>query len=390
MLERCLESVIREGADTPCRIVLVDNGSGDGMAERLPGLFPQIEIVALPGNLGFAGGVNRGLAELTEPCVLLLNPDAVLAPGSLARMAADLQAAGRDVAGIAPKMMSSSHEGVIDAVGIVVPPDGAAFNRGIGQCDLGQYDRSEDVAGACFGAALIRRSLFAPGAVGPLHEGYFLYFEDSDWCMRAVSQGYRFLVSPDAVVTHMHSGVTRNEALAFKYRLIELNTLRMVTRNFDSPLLTARIVSARVARLLARTFIRRKFIRANLGTIFAYLTGLPSTLRQRREIKSKRVISDARIFGMAAGEDAYFDTVAYRPDRCLDSLIDSYKRLVRVRDGAEAGGKLVELYRLRESAGEDGAGIYLDAGTLELFAGEPPCVQALLRQAAAAPAGRPA
>ncbi|MHB9111992.1 MAG: glycosyltransferase family 2 protein [Thermoleophilia bacterium] len=378
MLERCLRSVLRP-ADTgvACSVTLVDNASGDGVIERVRQEFPEVNIIEMPGNPGFAAAVNRGLEEVDEPLVLMLNTDALLTEGALARMVAALDGAGEDVAGVAPKMMSSSHEGIIDAVGIVLPATGAAFNRGIGQCDLGQYDDQEEVAGVCFGAGLLRRELFRPDRVGPLYEGYFLYFEDSDWCMRAVSQGYRFLTAPGAGVLHMHSGVTRNESLDLKYGLIELNTLKMVTRNFESRLRVAHIVSARCLRLLARAFIRRKFIGPNLKTIGAYMGGLRGLLEERRGLKAKRVVSDAKIFGMAEGEDAYFDTIAYEPDRCIDSLIDTYLRLLKKSQDPELGKLLAALYQLSREAAK-GQTPLIDEKTRELFANQPSCVRELL------------
>lgn len=381
MLERCLRSVLSQAdSGVTCSVTLVDNASGDGVIEQVRQEFPEVRIVEMPGNPGFAAAVNRGLDEVDEPLVLMLNTDAVLMEGALARMVAALESAGTDVAGIAPKMMSCSHEGIIDAIGIVLPPTGAAFNRGIGQCDLGQYDEQEEVAGVCFGAGLLRRELFNPGRVGPLYEGYFLYFEDSDWCMRAVCQGYRFLTAPGSIVLHMHSGVTRNESLNLKYGLIELNTLKMVTRNFESRLRVAHIVSARCLRLLARTFIRRKFIGPNLKTISAYLGGLRGLLEERRELKSKRVVSDAKIFSMAEGENAWFDTVAYEPDRCIDSLIDTYLRLLKKGQDPELGKLLAALYQLsRETT--DGQTPQIDEKTRKLFAGQPPCVRELLESA---------
>ncbi|MHB1391306.1 MAG: glycosyltransferase family 2 protein [Thermoleophilia bacterium] len=382
MLRQCLESVRRESATTPCRIVLVDNGSRDGVVDLVREEFPDVLVVEMPGNPGFAAAVNRGLEEISEPLVLMLNTDAVLTAGALMQMVTAMEEAGDEVAGVAPMMMSSSHPGIIDAIGIVIPPSGAAFNRGIGQCDLGQYDNSDDVAGVCFGAGLLRRSLFGPDRVGPLNEDYFLYFEDSDWCMRAVTRGYRFRTAPDAVVLHMHSGVTRNESLDFKYGLIELNTLKMVTRNFESRTRVAHIVSSRCLRLLARTFVRRKFIGPNLKTMAAYLSGLPQLLRERKELKSRRTVSDAKIFSLAAGENAWFDTVTYRPDRGIDSLIDTYLRLFQVDHDPNTGRLLAALYQLKPDAA--GGVPVIGEEITGLFTDQPQCVRELLAASGAA------
>jgi hypothetical protein len=377
MLAQCLDSITGTEAENECRIVLVDNASGDGVFDQVRRRYPEVRIIEMPGNAGFAAAVNRGIEEALEPYILLLNTDAVLTPGALESMESALQAAGPDCAGIAPKMMSSAHEGFIDAVGTVMPASGASFNRGIGQCDLGQYDHREEVFGTCFGASLLRRGLFDDSEVGPLHEGYFLYFEDSDWCLRARSQGYRFLVEPGAVVHHLHSGVTRNEALAFKYRLIELNTLKVVVRNFESRRQVAGIVFARCARLLARTFIRRKFIMANLSTLASFLAGLPQLLKERKELGQRRIASDRKVFELAKGESAYFDTVEYRPDRCLDSLIDTYLHLLKIGKDPDHGRVLAALYGLQQQS-MAGKKLVISEEMRTLLDEQPECVKSML------------
>ena len=380
MLKRCLDSVSDKGGNG-CAVTLIDNASGDGVIGQVRAAYPEVRIIEMPVNAGFAAAVNRGIDDSSEPYLLMLNTDAVLTPGSLELMKAGLDEAGPDCAGVAPKMMSSAHPGIIDAVGTIMPKNGASFNRGIGQCDLGQYDQSEEVAGVCFGVTLLRRELFEPERVGPLFEGYFLYFEDSDWCMRACSQGYRFLTAPAAVVYHMHSGVIRNESLAFKYKLVELNTLKVVVRTFDSRRRAAAIVTSRCARLLARTFIRRRFIAANISTLASFTAALPGLLSQRRALKVRRVTGDSRIFQLADGEDAYFDTISYEPDRCLESLIANYERLLKGRKDPETGKRLAVLYRLRQEQGKNVGSAAAPDRYLELFTGETECVRRLLERA---------
>ncbi len=379
MLRRCLDSLAAAGV-IPATVI-VDNASGDGVAAEMERDYPGLEVVFMPENAGFAAAVNRGLVELSTPLVMLLNTDAVLTPGALEAMARALDEAGERCAGVAPKMMSSSHEGIIDAIGTVMPPDGASFNRGIGQCDLGQYDAREEVFGVCFGAALLRRRLFAPAAVGPLCERYFLYFEDSDWCMRARSRGYTFVTVPEAVVLHLHSGITRHETLEFKYRLIELNTLEIVVRTFESPLRAWRIVLSRCLRLLARTFIRRRFVAANLQVLGSFLAALPALLAERRRIRRRRTVSDRHVFALAAGEDAYFDTVAYQPHRCLESLVAAYRRLLTRRQDAASRAFLERLERLLADV-ERGAPPVIDSDLERLARSQPECVRARLQSLA--------
>lgn len=377
MLEQCVSSIIETSAEVPSSVVLVDNGSGDGIAQQVADRHPGVRVIQMGRNAGFAAAVNRGLADTREPLVLMLNTDAVLESGALASMVAALEEAGEDCAGVAPKMMLSAHENIIDAVGTVMPPDGASFNRGIGQCDLGQYDGEDEVFGVCFGAALLKRELFQPEGVGPLYEGYFLYFEDSDWCMRARAQGHVFRSVPRAVVRHLHSGVARHESLGFKYGLIELNTMKLAIRTFGSLTRVLDILFSRSARLLARTFIRRRFIRENLATLCSLIASLPRLMSERRDLKRRRRTPDRRVFELATGEDAYFDTVDYVPHRCVESLIDTYLRLRRGGGEIETGSVLSILYRLKREADAGGRPGLTDVDR-EVLLAQPDCVLRLL------------
>lgn len=377
MLGRCIDSFLKASEKIEANIVVVDNNSQDGTVNWLGDNYGDIKVIKKKKNAGFAAAVNEGLNSIDAPYVLMLNTDAVLTGDALVSMLDTLRNTGKSCAGVAPKMMLSDAGGVIDSVGTVMPPTGASFSRGIGQCDLGQYDTSEEVSGVCFGAALLRRELFEGASIGRLHEGYFLYFEDADWCMRAMSQGYHFLSVPGAVVVHEHSGITRQESTGYKYRLIELNTLKIVTRTFDSPVLASRVVIGRLARLAARTVVRRQRISENISIAGSYLAELPSLLLQRRRLKARRIVPDDRVFRMAKGENSWFDTVSYQPDRCLDSLIDTYQRLDRLSDGERYGKLLMVLGRLKKEE-QLGHRPRLNQADADLFAGEPACVNQLL------------
>jgi len=377
MLKQCLDSVFKS-RDSDCSVILVDNNSGIKVIELIKAEFPRIQVIELERNSGFAAGVNRAIETVSEPYVLLLNTDAILTNTALSHMVDALEAAGDDCAGIAPKMMLSVHNGVIDAIGTVMPDDGASFNRGIGQCDVGQYDEAEEVFGTCFGATLLRTELLQPDRIGSLYEGYFLYFEDSDWCMRARSQGFYFLTEPKAVVYHLHSGVTRHETLAFKYKLIELNTLKIVVRTFESPILVTRIVASRIIRLLARTLIRRKYIRGNLSVISSFLRSLPLLISERRQLSRLRTVPDSKIFDFASGEEAYFDTVNYRPQDHLAALISAYERLSKTEDNGDRKEILAILRQLKKASSVNES-IFLREKLLDMVSGEPECVLCSIR-----------
>ena len=74
-IRRCLRSLLDNGGPRVENVVLVDSGSGDGGADRLAAEFPDIQVIALVDNLGFAFAADRGAGDGSEPLLLLLNPD---------------------------------------------------------------------------------------------------------------------------------------------------------------------------------------------------------------------------------------------------------------------------------------------------------------------------
>jgi hypothetical protein len=245
---------------------------------------------------------------------------------------------------VAPKIMLMSDPEVFDAVGNLVMPNGAAFNMGIGQIDIGQYDRVEQVFGACFAATLIRTEAFTPGRVGPLDESYFMYYEDIDWCYRANLFGYKFLTAPASVVLHQHSYSVRSLEYAFKYRYIERNFIRTVLKNFER----GRALRAVIRRLLSHVMnvIAGRYRKASLHVIFDNLLVIADLLRKRAVIQTRRKVSDADIVRFAHGERPCFDPERYAPQPGPATIEMMYRRKYLVtgephyREIADVAGNL--------------------------------------------------
>ncbi|MCA9510045.1 MAG: glycosyltransferase family 2 protein, partial [Myxococcales bacterium] len=198
------------------RIVLVDNASGDDSLARLRGAASEagwgaaVEIVASPRNGGFAAGNELGLARVRCERALLLNSDARLEPGALDALHAALDA--RPDVGIAgPRIVDGDGRLQQSAFRYRTP-----LGELVESVDLGwlrrllrphdpllspSVDRPSDAPEwLSFACVLVRAEVFA--RVGPLDDGYFLYFEDLDFCRRAREAGWRLLYEPAAVVVH--------------------------------------------------------------------------------------------------------------------------------------------------------------------------------------------
>lgn len=181
-------------ADVAPRVLVVRNGPGPEVT--LP---PGIDRLDLPSNLGYAGGMNRGLARLAgEGCdrVLLLNNDATLDEGGLRRLAEAFEDPA--VAAAGPLVLRA--DGRVESRGMRFDPRwGRLRLLGHGQ----PPPRAAGVvsASALSGAAwMVRTRVFE--SLGGLDEEYFFGFEETDWCARARAAGGRLAVVLDATARH--------------------------------------------------------------------------------------------------------------------------------------------------------------------------------------------
>jgi N-acetylglucosaminyl-diphospho-decaprenol L-rhamnosyltransferase len=217
----CLHSLAPEVRSLPdCRVVVVDGGSGDGSAERLiealreNGWSDWAEVLALAENRGFAAGNNAAvklLLKSTRPpdYVLLLNPDTVVRPGAIAALIEFLET--HPEAGIAGSRLENV-DGTPQRSAFRFPGLASEFEAAV---KLGLVSRllkhalvAPPVRDACHpadwvsGASLmIRREVLE--SVGLLDEGYFLYYEETDLCLRARRAGWECWYVPGSRVVHL-------------------------------------------------------------------------------------------------------------------------------------------------------------------------------------------
>lgn len=203
----------------PDDILVVDNASADNTVGRIREAFPSIRVMRNARNLGFSGGMNRGItllqAEETPPeIVVLLNQDTLLAPTWLGNLVAPF-ADEPELGAAGCKMLY--HDGRIQHAGAYLEhPRAIARHIGWGEPDQGQYDkpmRCEMVTGAAI--ALRMESLHR---VGLFDTGYTpAYYEDVDLCWRLRQAGYTIRYVPGAVVTHHESFSIRNDVSRLSY-----------------------------------------------------------------------------------------------------------------------------------------------------------------------------
>lgn len=197
LLRRCLESLRAQRFDS-FRTILVDNGSTDGSVDFVHRRYPEVTVIPLPGNAGFAAANNRALETVSTPYAALLNNDAEADPLWLSSLVDALERHSR--AGFAASMMVFlDRPSMVDRAGDGYTVAGAAVLRGRG-APSGAYSREEWVFGACAGAAMYRMSMLRE--IGFFDEDFFILYEDVDLSFRAQLRGYRCIFVPGAVVRH--------------------------------------------------------------------------------------------------------------------------------------------------------------------------------------------
>ncbi|HWQ66943.1 MAG TPA: glycosyltransferase family 2 protein [Methanospirillum sp.] len=199
-LKDCLDSVFNQNYSN-FEVILVDNASSDNSIRFVTELYPAVRIFKAQENAGYSAAANIGIAKSQGKCIFLLNTDTILHPDCLFHLA-DTAERNPDYGMYAPKMVYPDKR--INSAGICVSRSGAAWDRGIGETDLGQYDQEEEVFGPCGGAALYTRELL--DNTHGFDEDFFLYMEDVDLACRAHIMGFRCLYTHQAVVTHHHGG----------------------------------------------------------------------------------------------------------------------------------------------------------------------------------------
>jgi GT2 family glycosyltransferase len=197
MTLRCCQSVLGSGAE----VIVADDGSTDGTAELLAREVPDVRVVRLETNRGFAGAANRGVESASAPIILLLNSDAVPEPGAPDALLTAFEDPRLGVAGAQllnedrTEQWSGGRTPTLAWIAAAVTGAGRLTRR---LRRRGRACREVDwVSGA---AIAFRREVWT--AAGPLTERYHFYCQDIDFCLRAREAGWDVRIVPEARVIH--------------------------------------------------------------------------------------------------------------------------------------------------------------------------------------------
>lgn len=269
LLSTFLPSIVKY-SEHIATVYVADNGSTDNSIELCQSMFPSVEIIENKKNLGFSGGYNKALENITSKYVLLLNSDVEVTENWLEPLVTAME---NDpfLAAVQPKIKAynqKSHFEYAGASGGFIDKNFFPFCRGRlfnhFEEDYGQYDSAEEIFWASGASLLTRTDLYKQ--VGGLDADFFAHMEEIDLCWRFKNMGYRIGVIPQSTVYHV-GGATLSQFSNHKLFLNFRNSLFLICKNYRGFLLK------KIAeRLLLDGIAGMKFLlEGNLGNIGAVI-----------------------------------------------------------------------------------------------------------------------
>jgi GT2 family glycosyltransferase len=287
-------------------LIIVDNGSSDGVADELGRLAPTARVVAMGRNAGFAAGANAGAGVARAGLLVFLNPDAMVDRGWGEAIRRPWGAAAAAWMGLV-LLEDGEH---INTSGGVLHFTGFGWAGQVGQPVSAAPATAQEAAflsGACLA---IPRGLWQ--SLGGFPEHFFMYCEDVNLSLRLRLLGGRLLVAPDARVDHAYE-FAKGE---LKWRLLERNRWATVLRTYPAPLL-ALVMPALLATELAvwAVALQGGWGRAKARATVDLLRALPSLLQERRTIQATaRIPASAFASSLTATLDSpYFGRAGRQP-----------------------------------------------------------------------------
>lgn len=253
-LELFLPSVITHSENAG--IYVADNASTDDSVEFLRQTFPQVRLITLSQNFGFAGGYNEALKQIDAEYFVLLNSDVEVTENWIEPIIDKLDK-HPEIAIAQPKILDYKNKTHFEYAGasggfldfLLYP-----FCRGriFYSCeeDRGQYDREMEIFWATGACLFIRAGLYK--SFGGFDARFFAHMEEVDLCWRIKNEGYKVYCFPQSVVYHVGGG-TLQKSNPFKTFLNYRNNLAMIFKNAPSrvlvPIIFARLVLDGVSSL---------------------------------------------------------------------------------------------------------------------------------------------
>lgn len=258
-------------------LTIVDNASTDASTAIIRERRPAATLIENAQNLGFTGACNRALETLrddpTIDYILFLNDDTEVTPDFLEPL---VGRAGGEGLIVAPKTYLAGRDGILDdSAGEFDWWRGTWKHRVLGRQEGQGDNRQREVDNANLSCLLVPRGVFHD--VGLLDDAFFVYYDDTDFCRRAVNAGYRILYEPRSVVFHQKGATLGGQLSGFGCYYLARNRPYLMRKHLSLPrfaLFLAYYLATRTARMaLWLAHGRSDLVRATLAGIRDFTLG---------------------------------------------------------------------------------------------------------------------
>ena len=287
----CLDSLAKLDFED-YEVIVVDNGSADGSREMIEEQYPDVKLLKLPDNMGFAIACNEGIKASNAEYIVLLNNDIEVTPDWLRELYEGMERHPECGMGTT-KMMFLDQRDVFYNTGDLFHSWSAGGGRGQGEKDVGQYEKEDYVFGACAGAGIYRREFF--NQVGLFDEDFFIFAEDVDLNMRGQLQGLKAVYLPKAKVFHIGTATVGLYSDRYVY-LCKRNDIWVFIKNYSLKMYFKYLSSIWKHQFAdIKYFTYRGQGQVLLKSKWDALKLLPQMLCRRKKIQSTRTTSDFEI-----------------------------------------------------------------------------------------------
>ncbi len=298
LLEKFIPVVLKNTQHPKVDIIVADNASTDDSVNYLKKQFPQIKIISLEENFGFAGGYNKALAQVDADYFVLLNSDIAPEPNWISPLI-DAMENDQKLAACMPKIRAFNNPKEFEyagASGGYIDVFGYPFCRGrilnhIEE-DKGQYNTELPVFWATGAALMIKADLYLN--TGGLDESFFAHMEEIDLCWRVKNMGYQIKVIPSSEVLHV-GGATLDQQHPKKTFLNFRNNLLMMLKNLSGwrlfIILFVRMILDGVAALHFILKGESKHFVAVFKAHMSFYRLIPDAIRKRKQQRPLRIKS---------------------------------------------------------------------------------------------------
>ena len=225
-----LDSIIQFNLFSDIEVIVVDNGSTIDPLPKWQDKYPDFIFIRSQQNLGFAGGNNLGIKIAKGDVLFLVNNDTVFTANLLEELTGTLLKY-HQVGIVSPKLLYFDQPNMLQYAGYTSMDYYTGRNACIGQyeTDHGQYDTFEGQTGYAHGAAMmVKRSVVEKA--GLMFEGFFLYYEELDWCESIKRAGFEVWVNMKASIYHKES-ISVGKKTALKEYFMNRNRILFIRRN---------------------------------------------------------------------------------------------------------------------------------------------------------------